>query len=98
MPHLLATILQTVPTATVLVYIATALRLLCFRPNGARHRHGLSAAVTVLIAALTCRAAGIVLYVQPVSVPELIIAIALCRAAMASRGNLAHLLRSAIDG
>jgi hypothetical protein len=87
-----------VPTATVLVYIATALRLLCFRPNGARHRHGLSAAVTVLIAALTCRAAGIVLYVQPVSVPELIIAIALCRAAMASRGNLAHLLRSAIDG
>ncbi|WP_083228590.1 phage holin family protein [Bordetella sp. H567] len=87
-----------VPTAAVLVYMATALRLLCFRPNGSRHRHGLSAAVTIVVAALACRAASILLRADPVSLPELIIAIALWRAAMASRGNLAHLIRSPIDG
>jgi chromate transport protein ChrA len=95
---LVTALLHAVPTAAVLVYLATALRLLCFRPNGSRHRHGLSAAVTILVGALACRAAGILLYVEPVSPSELVIAVTLWRAAMASRGNLAHLLRSAVDG
>lgn len=97
-PTLLSLAQHAVPTTAVLIYLATALRLLCFQPNGARHRHLLSAAATILVAALTCRAASIVLYADPVTVAELIIAIALWRATMASRGNLANFLRSPIDG
>jgi len=95
---LITAVLHAVPTAAVLIYMATAVRLLHFQPNGARHRRWLSAAASILVAALASRAASIVLFSAPVSIAELIIAIALWRAAMASRGNLAHLIRNSIDG
>ncbi len=79
--------------ACALLYALAVLRLLCYRPNGARHRPAVSAFASLLIGALSCRALAVGLGLDEASAPELLAALCVCALCFAIRGNLAALLR-----
>jgi len=85
--------LSVVGVLCAVLYLLAACRLLCYRPNGARHRRGFSWAACLLIAATLCRAGQILLLGDHAGVPELLIAFLLCAGTWRVRGNLAALLR-----
>lgn len=93
--------LPSLPHITImaaLLYAATACRFLAYRPNGARHRVGVSLIACVLIGALLCRGAEILLYEQPVTPSELVIVALLCAAAWRAHGNLAVFFQGCRNG
>lgn len=79
--------------AVAVVYLAAAMRLLCFNRTGLRHRRGISLMAGLLIASLICAGLEILLYQPPVSLWQSAIAILLCILVNRSRGNLAAMLR-----
>jgi hypothetical protein len=85
--------LAAVSVVAALLYIATALRFVWYRPNGARHRRMVSLLASALIAAMLCRAVDILVCRSAVSLPEAVVIAVQLAAACAARGNLAELLK-----
>ncbi|MCU1717421.1 phage holin family protein [Pseudomonas sp. 5P_3.1_Bac2] len=85
---------QLIAMLTASAYIASGLRLLCFKRNGARVRHGISLLASVLIGALFCAGLEILLYKPAVSPWQCAVAVLICGVIYRSHGNLASVLRS----
>ena len=75
-----------------LLYAVAAVRLCWYRPNGARHRWGVSGLAAILIGAWLCRAIELLTCQQAASVPELASMAVIAAGVLAVRGNLARLL------
>lgn len=91
--HPAAAPLAALSVVAALLYIATALRFVWYRPKGARHKHLVSLLASVLIAAMLCRAVDILVCRSAVSLPEAVVIAVQLAAACAARGNLAELLK-----
>jgi hypothetical protein len=91
-PHLGA-----VAVLAALLYIATALRFVWYRPNGARHRRMVSLLASALIAAMLCRAVDILVCRSDVSLAEAVVIAVQLIAAWSARGNLAELVKRRAD-
>lgn len=81
------------PLLAAVAYIASAIRLVCFKRNGGRIRRGISLIACMLIASLLCSGLEILLYQPTVSPWQTAIAVLLCILVYRSRGNLAAILR-----
>lgn len=79
---------------TATACLITAIRLITFTPNGARHRPWISALATALIAATLIKALLILLYHPVVDPADALISTLLCCMVVRARGNLAALLRT----
>lgn len=79
---------------TASAYLLTAIRLITFARNGARHRPWISALATSLIAATLTKAVLILLYHPVVDPTDALISTLLCCMVVRARGNLAALLRT----
>jgi hypothetical protein len=97
MPTDQASALAALSTLAALLYVLTAGRLICYQPNGARHRVFVSLLATVTIAALMWRALEILLLREYAGYAEPGIAALLCVLAWLARGNVAALFRNRSD-
>ncbi|WEJ70329.1 phage holin family protein [Pseudomonas sp. PSE14] len=82
-----------VPLITAVAYLMAALRLACFKRDGARYRRGMSLLASLLGASMAISGLEILLYRPPVSIWHGVTACLLCLLIFRSRGNVAALLR-----
>lgn len=79
-------------TIALLAYLICGIRIICFDPEGLRHRHGFSILATILIASFIGQSVHILFFKDPVTLWDAVFAVLLAVLIWRSKGNVAKLI------